>query len=943
MDDWQKDERDPPVFLNLPNETRTPRPGRLLLVLAAGLLVVLFGSRAAVSYRVDLLWFRSLGYSEVLWKTWRLEGAIFAVFAAATFLILYGAFRALKRTYQADLLHEYRVVVGGQPINLSAEPALHRVALIASLVIAGITGTEMVGNWSTLALFWYEPRGTGGVADPIFGKPLSFFLFTLPAWNLLVGWLLTLAVMCCVVAAFFLLLTGGSRAFPKRLNRYAQSPWRGLSVMVSVLLLLVAIETYLGRFQRLLDHHTIFEGVTYTDAHVMLPGLLAVCAAFVIGAALAAVNAWRNSGGRPLAIAMVPVVLCYGALQVVGWYVGNFVVKPNELVREQPFIRHNIELTRRAFGLDQFLQREFAAETSVTATDPANNQITLQNIRLWDWHALQDTLRQVQEIRTYYDFPDIDIDRYMIDGRLREVMLGTRELNFEKLPESSRNWINEKLVYTHGYGITMNPVNGFTAEGLPTLLLSNMPVQSTVTSLGVTRPEIYFGELTDTDVYVKTRQQEFDYPQGQANRVTSYQGTGGIPLGGLMNRLVLAFDRGDLGKLPFSDDVNAESRLLMRRNVRDRVAMLAPFLTFDFDPYMVVGEDGRLQWMMDAFTTSDSYPYSSHYTLNEQAINYMRNSVKVVIDAYDGTTTFYVFDHEDPILAGYRRIFPALFKDAAQMPAGLRKHVRYPELLFKLQSQVYGLYHMTDSAVFFNREDLWTVATEIGTGSNGQQTKLPMQPNFVLMKLPGESDAEFIEILPFTPANRNNLIGWLAGRSDGEHYGTAVVYDFPKTKLVDGPQQIESRIDQNAQISGQLTLWNQQGSHVLRGSLLVIPSGRALLYAEPIYLQAQESPMPELRLVVLALQDRLAYGPTFEAALASLFGGTVSSLSTAEASQAAPALREAPQPQDLNALIVEAGKDFADYQRLTAEGKLAEAGQKLDQLKRVIDSLNAHR
>jgi uncharacterized membrane protein (UPF0182 family) len=468
-----------------------------------------------------------------------------------------------------------------------------------------------------------------------------------------------------------------------------------------------------------------------------------------------------------------------------------------------------------------------------------------------------------------------------------------------------------------------------------------MPVQSTVRGLTVTRPEIYFGELTNTDVYVKTRQKEFNYPQGQTNSLTSYEGNGGIVLGGFLRRIILALDRGDLGKLPFSDDVNAESRLLMRRNVRDRVSALAPFLTYDPDPYIVVGDDGRLSWVMDAFTVSDSYPYSSHYRLGHNLINYMRNSVKVIIDAYDGTTTFYVFDAEDPILADYRRIFPGLFKDASAMPPGLRKHVRYPELLLKLQAEVYGLYHMTDPGVFYNREDLWTVATEVGMSEGGEQTTQAMQPNFVLMKLPGETGVEFVEILPFTPANRNNLIGWIAGRSDGPHYGTSVAYDFPKTKLVDGPLQIEARIDQNAQLSGQLTLWNQQGSHVRRGTLLVIPTGRALLYAEPIYLQAERSPMPELRLVVLALQDRLAYGPTFEAALAALFGGATSSLSPTEPSRAAAASAAAPQSAaDLNALIAEAAKDLADYQRLTAEGKLGEAGQKLEQLKRAIDKLN---
>jgi hypothetical protein len=392
--------------------------------------------------------------------------------------------------------------------------------------------------------------------------------------------------------------------------------------------------------------------------------------------------------------------------------------------------------------------------------------------------------------------------------------------------------------------------------------------------------------------------------------------------------------------------VTPDSRLLMLRNVHDRAATLAPFLTFDHDPYIVVGADGRLSWIIDAFTSSDTYPYSVHSSLGDQSINYMRNSVKAVIDAYDGSVTFYVFDNTDPILAAWRGIFPGLFKDGAEMPDWLRKHVRYPEALLSLQAEVYGLYHMTNPEVFYNKEDQWTVATQTGMASGGDQTAQPMVPNFVLMKLPEETAGlEFVEILPFTPLNRNNMIGWIAARSDGEHYGTAVVYDFPKTKLVDGPQQIEARIDQNAQLSGQLTLWNQQGSHVRRGSLLVIPCGQALLYAEPIYLQADRSPMPELRLVVLALQDRLAYGPNFETALNSLFGSGSSSLSSNEAPQlaAAPAAAGAPQPATgMTALIAQASKDFDDYQRLTSEGKLAEAGQKLDDLKRVLGELSAH-
>ncbi len=932
------------------NPKRSHR-GRIL-VIAAVLFFLWIVARIALSGWVDLLWFESLGYGEVFWRTLGIETSVFLLSSAVTFVVLYGAFFLVRRSHHADLPSDHAIVIGGQRLSLSVAPALRIISLAVSLAVALVTGLAMMAQWPTLALFWYAPRAAGTVTDPIFSRPLNFFLFSLPAWRMVDNWLLTLAVATCAVAVVFLVITSGSRSLSARRLSLAPSPWRGLSFTVAFLLLVLATIVFVERFELLLDHHTLFDGIDYTGAHITAGGLLFVAAALVLGAIIAAINGARASRVTWIVASALPAVLCYGVLTIVGWYVASFIVKPNQLVREEPYIAHNIEMTRQAYGLDRFSQSEFPAEATLEAADPSHNQPTLQNIRLWDWRALQDTLRQVQEIRTYYDFPDIDIDRYVLNGKLSEEMLAVRELNVDKLPVSSRNWINEKLIYTHGYGITMNPVNGFTPEGLPNLLLSNMPVQSTVPNLKVTRPELYFGELTDTDVYVKTRQQEFDYPQGQANNLTSYQGTGGIALGGFFRRVVIAADRGDLGTLPFSDDVTPESRLLMHRNILDRVARLAPFLTFDRDPYMVVGDDGRLSWIIDAYTSSDSYPYSTHYGLGDDSVNYIRNSVKVVIDAYNGTTTFYVFDTEDPVLAAYRRIYPALFTDASRMPADLRRHVRYPEDLLRLQSEVYGLYHMTRPEVFFNREDLWTVATETVSDANGQQSVEPMHPNYVLMKLPNGTAEEFVQILPFTPANRNNLIGWIAGRSDGAAYGTTAVYNFPKTRLIDGPQQIEARIDQNAQLSGQLTLWNQQGSHVLRGSLLVIPTGRALLYAEPIYLQAQQSPMPELRLVVLALQDKLAYGTTFQAALAALFEGEPSSLTATEPPHGPqPAAESTPQPAgsppaaqppaDLNALIADASKNFEEYQRLTAAGKLAEAGQKLEALKADLARLSA--
>lgn len=941
-----------PETIDWPMGGKRQRPRLAIYLLLAVVILIFVGSRTAISYWVDLLWFRSLGYASVFWKSFGLEWGTFAVFAALAFLILFASFLVLRHNHAADLPDSHTIFFGGKPIELPLKKFLNTIALVASLLISLATGFAMEAQWPTLALYWYAPRAAS-VTDPIFGRPLGFYLFTLPAWEMIAGWLLTLAVMVCVLAVLFLIAAGGGRALGGRFGGAASLPWRGVSIAGGFVLFALAIREYVGRFDLLFQEHTIFDGVTYTDAHITLVGMLFIAVALAVGAAIAIAGGVIRPQARWLVAAVIPAIACYVVAGLAGWYVSTFIVKPNQLDRERPYIVNNIMLTRQAYGLDSFAQREFPADTGVAAVDPEHNQATLENIRLWDVNALQDTLRQVQEIRTYYDFPGIDIDRYQINGSLRQVMLAVRELNVNKLPDSSHNWINDKLIYTHGYGITMNPVNGFSPEGLPILYLSNMPVQSTVSGLSVTRPEIYFGELTDSDVYVKTHQQEFNYPQGQSNNLSSYEGTGGIEMGGFMRRALLAFDRGDLTKVPFSDDITADSRLLMRRNVVDRVSTLAPFLTFDHDPYIVVGTDGRLSWIIDGYTSSASYPYSAPSTLENESVNYIRNSVKAVVDAYDGTVTFYVFDNNDPILAAWRGIFPDLFKDESAMPAWLRAHVRYPETLLSLQADIYALYHMTDPEVFYNREDQWSVATQTGS-SQGDQSAQEMQPNFVLMTLPGESSGlEFVEILPFTPTNRNNLIGWIAARSDGENYGKAVVFDFPKTRLVDGPQQIEARIDQNAQLSGQLTLWNQQGSHVIRGSLLVIPCGQALLYAEPIYLQAQQSPMPELRLVVLALQDRLAYGPTFEAALSSLFGSEAPSLTNGETSSSStgagtnggtgatvPAATAQPN-ESQSALISQASQDFADYQRLTSEGKLADAGQKLDDLKKVLGELNS--
>jgi len=930
-----------------PPPRRRRRNGRLFILALIAALALAGGT--ALSYYVDALWYGSLGFSDVFWKTLNFQADLLIAFTVVTFAILYGAFVLLKPARLDDFAGR-AILINGQPLKLPVEPVLRTIAGLVALFIGVITGLGMMATWPTFAQFWYRSQVavTGVGVEPIFGRSATFYMLALPTLELLAGWFMTLAIITCVIAVFFAVVTGGTRVLTRQTN--VAPSLRGVSITFGFVLIALAMQTYLGRFEQLFDEHQTFAGVSYTAAHIGIPGMLLVSIALLVGAAIAFVNALAAPRLRWLIASIVPAAVVFVLVGLVGWYVNNFLVKPNELVRERPFIANNIEFTRRAYALAGLEGSAFPAQSGLEALDLRNNQDTVDNIRLWDWRALQDTLRQIQEIRTYYDFPDIDIDRYEIDGRVRQMMLATRELNIDRLPASSRNWINEKLIYTHGYGVTMNPVNGFTTEGLPELVLGNMPVQSTVPSLTLKRPEIYFGELTNTDVYVRTRQKEFNYPQGDNNNLNTYQGTGGIQIGGLFRRLLIALDRGDIAKLPFSDDVQADSRLLMRRNIRDRVQTLAPFLTLDTDPYIVVTSDGRLVWMIDGYTSSASYPYSTHYRLGGQRLNYLRNSVKIVIDAYEGSVDFYVFDPQDPVLAAYRAMFPSLFKDASAMTADLRRHVRYPELMLELQASVYGLYHMTTPEVFYNREDLWTVPSEVGMDADRRQATLPVEPNFVLMKLPGEQKLEVVEILPFTPANRNNLIGWIAGLSDDPHYGTAVVYDFPKTQLVDGPLQIEARIDQNAQLSGQLSLWNQQGSHVRRGTLLVIPVGKALLYAEPIYLQAERSQMPELRIVVLALQDRLAYGPTFETALAALLGNAPSTLATqpgaapATPRPASPPATGTPAPAgDLDALISDAARDLADYQRLTAEGRLGEAGQRLEALKQKLERLQNRR
>jgi uncharacterized membrane protein (UPF0182 family) len=922
-----------------------PRKRRLKwwLLLIAGLFLLIFFSRI-ISIYISALWFESLGYSSVYWYVFKVKLALFAGSAILTALLLAATFWLFQKLFGANLFESRTIVLNNQPFQFSPAKFIRPLGWIIAAIFGLIYGFTLKDHWRQLALYWNQP--STATNDPIFGKSLGFYLFSLPLYDVISSWLLGVSfIILCAALAYSLL--GLPQTVLKSSVRWSSgAAFRGLCCALALFLLVLSWRTYLSRFPFLWEDHPTFSGVTYTGANYTLPALLFVCIALIIAALILLVNAFAARRFSLLLIALaLPMATYIIGVVLVPSYIQSFIVKPNELDREAPYIQHNIEWTRRGFGLEQIELREFEAETSTAALDIANNRESVENIRLWDWRALQDTLRQIQAIRIYYDFPDVDVDRYTTGGRTRQMMIAPREINDSKLPSSSRNWINERLIYTHGYGVAMNSANGFTPEGLPQFVLSNMPVQSAAPEIKVTRPEIYFGELTDRYVYVKTKQQEFDYPQGDTNTYTTYQGTGGIRIGNRFRRMLLAWGVGDLSKLPFSDAITSDSRVLIRRNIREIVNGVAPFLTYDKDPYVVVDNEGRLFWMMDAFTQSPYFPYSSHHNVTGNSLNYIRNSVKVVIDAYNGSVRFYVFDTQDPIIAAYRRIFPNLFQDANQMPADLRAHVRYPETLVRAQGEVYSLYHTQNPRVFFQREDVWSIAQSVTIDAQGKKQSAPIDPYFVQMRLPGEDQAnEFVLILPFTPANRNNMIGWMAGRSDGDNYGKLMVYHFPESRVIDGPVQIEARIDQNAQLAGQFTLWNQQGSRVIRGHLLVIPIGRSVLFVEPIYLQAERSPMPELRIVVLATQEKLAYGQTFAEAMTGLFGDAATAPVTTTPpaqpgtgpTQPAPAATPAP---DLQQLLNRAIQEFEDYQRLTSEGKLGEAGQKLEQHKRTLEEL----
>ena len=833
--------------------------------LVAAIIAVLVLLGILSRFFVDLLWFDSMGQRSVFTTVWLTEISIFVVAALLSFaVLLVNGLLALQITSAGPRLSRGFRVLGrnaqGLPelIELSMDKLPWKLLVTGiALALGLIVGFAQIGNWEII-LKWLHGAPFRRT-EPIFGYDLSFYLFTLPAYDLLRDWALTILVLAAVLAAAIYWLRGEITHQPGAMPNLSRAAIRHLSALLAVYFVIKAVGYLLDRYDLLISNNGVVFGATYTDVHVRLPLLMIFATAAIVAAGLCVLNIWR--GLLRLPIIAVALVFALSFLQgVVPGVFQSYWVKPDELRLESRYITNNIAATRFGFGLEHISGAPFPAKGKLTPEVIAANEVTIQNIRWWDPRPLLDTYRQLQEIRLYYDFNDIDVDRYVIDGAYRQVMLAARELNQAKVPAEAQTWINQRFKFTHGNGIAMNPVNRFDEGGLPIFYVKDIPPVS-VPELNITRPEIYFGEKTTNYVVVGGDTKEFDYAKGQENVYNTYAGHDGVSLGSFWRRALFAWHYGDI-KLLISDNVTASSRILFRRLIQERIRRIAPFLVLDHDPYMVVNE-GRLVWLQDAYTVSDSLPYSQR--AQGGRINYIRNSVKIALDAYDGNPVFYIADAADPVLQTYQRIFPSLFQPLDRMPASLRSHIRYPEDLFTLQASVYGTYHMQDPEVFYNKEDLWNFPRE---SHRGQTTT--MQPYYTIMRLPGEQREEFILMLPMVPNNRDNMIAWLAARCDGANYGKVIEFAFSKEKLIYGPAQIEARIDQDTTISQQLSLWNQTGSRVIRGNLLAIPIEDTLLYVEPLYLSAESRQLPELKRLIATSGDRVVMAPDVQSLFAAL-------------------------------------------------------------------------
>ncbi|HET7697169.1 MAG TPA: UPF0182 family protein [Vicinamibacterales bacterium] len=892
--------------------------------LIAALLIIGTIVPAAARFYTDWLWFIELGFESVFLRALGaqatvgiLSGAVALALLAANLLV---ALRALRP-------RPFRVTTPNGPQVVMMDPSgIRPIALGAVVLIALLIGNYAGDRWETWLYFLNATPF--GRTDPILGRDIAFYLFTLPVLEMLLGMAYFVLFLMAVVA-------GAAYAFGEEIGFgvtrqvfISATAGRHLGLLAAAALLALAFGAWLQIPQMMAVPSGVVTGPTYADVHARIPALWALAGAGAIGAVLAAVFAFRGGRLWPIGAAAALYIAVSLAGSVYAAVIQRFVVAPNEQVRETPFIVHNIQATRTAFGLEGTIERPLSGEARLTRADLERNAATIDNVPLWNDRPLLDTFSQIQEIRTYYDFVAVDNDRYTIDGKYRQIMLSARELNPRSLP--SRTWINERLTFTHGYGLTLGPVNEVTREGLPVLFIKDLPLATTA-GLQVTQPAIYFGEMPNDHVFVKTKTQEFDYPRGEDNVFADYRGTGGVPLSNVFRRLMFAMRFRSTDTF-FSPNLTSDSRVMMYRNIVERVQRIAPFLTYDPDPYLAIS-GGRLVWMQDVYTTSRRYPYATA----AGGVNYIRNSIKVTIDAYDGTTTFHVIDPADPIAQTVGKIFPDLLKPLSAMPEDLRTRLRYPQQIFTMQAAMFATFHMTSPAVFYNREDQWEIpAFDVG----GERT--PMHPYYTIMKLPGENGAEYIQMLPFTPRGKDNLASWMVARSDGANYGRLAVFQFPKQTVIFGPRQVAARINQDQVISPQITLWNQQGSEVIQGTLLVIPIEESLIYVRPLYLRAAGGQIPELKRVIVAYQNNIVMEETLDAALARIFprgaGAPPPAVTAAEGQPPAGTPAQTP-PATATAITSLAEQARTHYERAMQaqrEGNWALYGEEIKKLGEVL-------
>jgi uncharacterized membrane protein (UPF0182 family) len=905
-----------------PRVITSGRPGRAARFGLIGIVILIFavlvGARWAASLLIEYSWWKEIGQLH----TW------IDLYAYSTLPVAVGTMLA----WFVLLISHSRGVkfAGGQ---VSDYPIYSRLSSVGLLILSFFLADSTIDNWTVLRFAGSRAlQGVQTFHDPIFGKPATFYLFDLPFWSDLRTYLfglviITILVYWLVARAWQLRFTlpdlqrGGIDLSVFKLAGGLESAF--LRFSLAFFFVAMASKYYLGRFEMVWNQHRFMVGVDYTDDHFRLPLYWVVIVALLIGAVLVVFRRWVA------AVALVGASLVL--LFIVPNLAGSFYVKPNEISLERPYIQNHIDATRMAYGLSPHVKELEMRTSSASTIDVEKNASLLDNVRLWDWQPFHDTITQMQALRPYYTFQKPDVDRYTIDGDYRQVLLAARELDISQLPGTQSSWINPHFIYTHGYGLVLAEVSKLTPEGQPVYLIQDMPPVIKTPSLKIERPELYYGEIQHEPVFVDTAQQEFNYPQGSENALVRYQGRGGFPISSLPMRAAAALDFGDSNIL-LTGYLTDHSRMMIHRRVRERLQTMTPYLSWDADPYLVITPEGRLVWMVDGYSTSDSHPFS-RTTEAFGGINYIRNAVKATVDAYDGETHIYVFDTTDPVIEAYRSLFPTLFENMAKMPPSLRAHARYPEEFFRVQSEIYRIYHMKNPQAFYNNEDVW----EFARYSSGQGEPKPVAPTYVFATWPGETKPEFLLMTTFTPFSKENLIGVMLARCDGPNLGQVVVLQLSKQEFILGPMQVSARINQDQNISKDLTLWNQQGSQVLQGQILVLPVGNVFLYIVPIYLQATQARMPQLKKVVIAIDNRLIYADTYEQARAMLGtpppGGTAPVSAATTGPRAAPPNAAAPSGDPRIQVVRE---HLQRYRELASQGKWAEAGRELEAIQNEV-------